>query len=102
MTKNKNLKCVTPGCTGEIGAGSITGLCKRCYSAIYTWTKRPQSDVLKRASALRLYQARMNFMLPTKVRFISSNEKYTPLAVMPGKVKQYRKKTKYKMVSGGG
>lgn len=97
-SKKTTLQCVTHLCPGEIGEGSITGLCTRCYSSIYTWQKRSKADIVKRAMTLRLYEARMNFMLPAKVRILSGDNKYEPLAVMPGQVKKYRKRTKYKMV----
>jgi len=92
-------KCVTPGCTGEIGAGSITGLCKRCYSSIYNWQKRPAKELENRVKRLRLYESRMNFILPkNKVRIRSAEETFVSLAVLPGRVKQYRKRSKYKVV----
>lgn len=94
----KKLTCVTDGCQNEIGAGSITGLCKNCYSYIYNWQKRDAKDMVKRAMHMRLCETRMNFILPkNKVRIIGSKEPQQ-LAVLPGHVKKYRKRTKYKVL----
>lgn len=92
--------CATPGCQGKVGAGSITGLCKRCYSSIYHWKKRPIKHLIKRSGNIRLYAARMNFLLPTaELEDLDIAPKFTPLVVLPGDVKQYKKRPKqYKIM----
>lgn len=93
------LSCVTPGCLGKIGAGSITGLCPRCYSSIYNWTRRSSQEVINRLTQLHLFEARMYFLVPRKkVKLLTSVQKFEQLAVLPGQCGQYRKKTRYKML----
>lgn len=108
MAKNNNASsytCATPDCTEEVGERSITGLCTACYSYIYSWGKRTPAQLINRAQKLRMYEARMSFLLPPTVKFLGSSNKPTvQLAVMPGQVHKYRRKQKrqpYKSVSNG-
>ena len=94
----KILRCETDGCSNEIGERSITGLCKQCYAYLYNMQKHDNHYLVKRAMQIRLWENRLNFLLPrNKVRVIGS-KKPRQLAVLPRQVKQYRKRTKYKVV----
>lgn len=98
--KSATKTCATPTCGESINDGVITGLCKRCYSSIYHWTKRDNADVVKRARNLQLYESRINFLLSkSKVKLIRPKQEYIKLAVLPGQVAAYRKRTKYKLVN---
>lgn len=96
------LPCATLGCSGKISERCITGLCARCYSSIYNWTKRSARDRVARAITLQLYEARLSFLIPAdKIKVLRPSRKVEPLVVLPGQVKKYRKKTrsKYKVMN---
>lgn len=99
-SSNRSLPCLTPGCTEKIGQGSITGLCRRCYSGVYNWTKRSKNQLCERADKLRLYEARLNLLLPKdKLDQLGVNQTFKPLIVLPGQVRQYRRRPKqYKIM----
>jgi len=91
--------CATAECIGKVGDKSITGLCKKCYSSLYSWGKRSQHDLLNRVQALHLYENRMNFLMTkNKLKIIRPRKTPLPLAVLPGECKRYRMRTKYKNV----
>jgi len=101
--KNNNAgkSCATIGCAFVVGERSITGLCKRCYSSIYSWTKRDKQSVISRVKTLHLYESRMNLLLtPTNVKIVRPKQIYSKYVVLPGSVSTYRKRTKYKIVKG--
>lgn len=99
-TKTKNGVCVTPGCIGEVGDRSITGLCSPCYSYIYSNQKRTPRQVLARAHKMQMYQSRLNFLLPAPVEMIrpKPGTPHPELVVIPGHVKKWRRKNKNKSV----
>jgi len=49
-------------CGNTIGDGSETGLCGRCYSALYYWEDKSIARKMKRMRKLELFHARMEFM----------------------------------------
>jgi len=89
----KNKVCVTPGCGLEIGERSITCLCKACYSYIYTNQKRTTKQLVQRSIKIRLFQSRLNFILPSTGNEKSHNQ--PELLVMPGHVKKYRRRSRH-------
>lgn len=91
--------CVTPGCDNEIGERSITCLCKGCYSYIYTNQKRTIPQLTKHSNKIKLFQSRLNFILPAG-HSKTSKEPTLRLLVAPGQVKKYRKRSKYKDPKG--
>lgn len=92
--------CTVDGCKGVIGDNSITGLCPNCYSSLLGWGKKNIRDKVQRANRLNLYVNRLMYLLPDdKIQMLTTRKKYTPIVVMPGQVKKYRKKSKYKTVS---
>lgn len=104
MAKTKpihTLPCSVENCNGVIGDQSITGLCPRCYSSLHSWQfKKNARERVARANALNLYINRLMYLLPDdKVELLNQRKKYKPLAILPGQVKKYRKKTKYKTVA---
>lgn len=94
------LPCNVDGCDGVVGEQSITGLCKKCYSSLLTWSKnKSATQRIKRAQQLKLYESRLCYLLPDdKIQLLTTRSKYAPLPVLPGKVKQYRKRSKYKVM----
>lgn len=104
----KTRPCATPNCEGKVGDNSVTGLCRNCYAVIYNWSnKRNNKDCVERFQRLSLSMSRMDLVLPDKDvqrlhdEFDHNNKRYQPLVVMPGKVSQYKKrsKTRYKSMS---
>lgn len=96
----KTLPCAVDGCPNKVGEKSVTGLCKSCYASLYTWlNKRTARDRVLRAQKLKLWETRLCYALPDdKIQFLTTKKKYQPLVVVPGKVKAYRKRSKYKVV----
>ena len=83
-------KCAVDKCDGMVGDLSITGLCKKCYSSLYNWSnKKTPAQRIERAKQLKFYD---------KQQILTTNTVNQPLAVLPGKVKTYRKRTKYKLM----
>lgn len=115
MAKRKtnvvNLKthsCATPGCPGKVGDQSITGLCRNCYSCIYRWSKqKTKTEGINYFKRMTLSMSRIDLALPQNdveklhAELDSNTRRYTPLVVMPGQVKTYRKrnKSRYKTMS---
>jgi hypothetical protein len=98
----KSYPCATRDCPGEVGEKSITGLCKQCYSSLrYSIKNHNRAQRLERAENLLRYSERLNFLLSeSDVKALSQRPraKYQTLAVLPGNVKAYRKRKKYKVV----
>ena len=95
----KVLPCAVSNCPGKVGERSITGLCKNCYGMMHGWlNKRTEKQRITRARQLQLAEDRMRYLLPEKNTVFDSKKKFQKLAVLPGQVSQYRKRTKYKVV----
>ena len=95
--------CNTPNCDGKISEYSVAGLCKKCYASLYNWlNKKTSTERIARMNQLQLYETRLTFLLTDKQRDdLHLNDRrpsvYT-LPVLPGKVKAYRRRSKYKVM----
>lgn len=49
-------------CGNHIGDASESGLCKRCYSALYYWEDKTLTHKMKRMRNLELFHARLEFL----------------------------------------
>jgi len=104
MNDQTGCTCATPGCSEIVGERSITGLCKACYSYIYINQKRSAKQLVQRARKIQLFQSRLGFLLPAQVELLNTNTvgahagQPQKLAVMPGQVKKWRRRSKFKKV----
>lgn len=54
--------CLIDNCPEE-AYYTYLGLCRNCYSRLYYWKGRPQSDKIARVSQLTLWRGRMGYMI---------------------------------------
>jgi len=60
----KQTKCLVTGCDRDVECPK-SGLCKRCYSGLYYWSKKSVTEVVQRKLKLRLFMNRMDIVEPT-------------------------------------
>ena len=83
--------CKTPGCSNIVDCKYLS-ICKLCYSSMLRWVKRTQDDQITRLAKLRLYEARMCAVVPSKVSAKTYKVSTKPWSVLPGQFKKLKKK----------
>lgn len=89
--------CQTDGCEEE--AKSL-GFCGACYSSLYYWHNRKTAqDLIDRMHQLRRIEARMDYLLPSNVKFPRYKRRTASADTLPGDTvhQQNKKKKKSKV-----
>lgn len=60
----KNNSCSTEGCTND---KYCLDMCLNCYQAARYWHKQGMKAIVRRGKKLRMYEARIDALLPTNV-----------------------------------
>lgn len=59
-------KCIIEDCDRGV-EHPASGLCKRCYAALYYWRKKSVTQIIKRKNKLKLFMCRMDVVEPKVV-----------------------------------
>lgn len=60
----KKNHCSTEGCSNEI---YCLDMCTNCYQAAHYWKRKSMKEIVRRGKNLRLYEARLDALLPANV-----------------------------------
>lgn len=61
MKERKQAKCLVEHCDRPVECPK-SGLCKRCYSGLYYWSRKSVTEIVKRKQKLRVFMDRMDIM----------------------------------------
>jgi hypothetical protein len=59
-------KCIIDDCDRVVECPE-SGLCKRCYAALYYWRKKSVTEIIRRKNKLKLFMGRMDVVEPKVV-----------------------------------